>query len=349
MRTKYLLLVGLAALLGSCQNENEPKTSSAPGTEGDYRIIIEGDEIDSPSRAGEKSFVGGTASGAGLYDGDRKAIVSATPNSDYEIDYFWGGPASDPDKYTTSSTAATTYDVPINGQDHTFHLKFKEKKRDVIIDAGTGGSVSPSGRQTWKVEQGHQITATPNSGYEFTGWSVSGSGITLDNSSSSTTNVTLASDYSSNGTITANFKQSIRSITINLDSFYSSTSSTNSGKSYEYLTVSSTDCSGIICRIYGQTKNDMDNMDEVSYPVRIEQNQKVMYAYSEWETINQDGDTREKSATPQSFDIMIKGRTILSKLNSPDGSQTLSFAKFNGKKYSVNGYNITFQYASHRE
>lgn len=38
----------------------------------------------------------------------------------------------------------------------------------------------------------------------------------------------------------------------------------------------------------------MDNMDEVSYPVRIEQNQKVMYAYSEWETINQDGDTREK-------------------------------------------------------
>lgn len=41
-------------------------------------------------------------------------------------------------------------------------------------------------------------------------------------------------------------------------------------------------------------QNDMDNMDEVSYPVRIEQNQKVMYAYSEWETINQDGDTREK-------------------------------------------------------
>ena len=53
-------------------------------------------------------------------------------------------------------------------------------------------------------------------------------------------------------------------------------------------------------------QNDMDNMDEVSYPVRIEQNQKVMYAYSEWETINQDGDTREKSATPQSFDIIIR-------------------------------------------
>lgn len=38
----------------------------------------------------------------------------------------------------------------------------------------------------------------------------------------------------------------------------------------------------------------MDNMDEVGYPVRIEQNQKVMYAYLEWETVTQDGDTREK-------------------------------------------------------
>ena len=209
MRTKYLLLVGLAALLGSCQNENEPKTSSVPGTEGDYRIIIEGDETDSPSRAGEKSFVGGTASGAGLYDGDKTAIVSATPNSDYEIDYFWGGPASDPDKYTTSSTAATTYKVGINGQDHTFHLKFKEKKREVTINAGTGGRVNPSGTTDYKVLKAHNITATPNSGYEFTGWSVSGSGITLGNSSSASTTFTLASNYSSNGTITANFKESI--------------------------------------------------------------------------------------------------------------------------------------------
>ena len=213
MRTKYLLLVGLAALLGSCQNENEPKTSSVPGTEGDYRIIIEGDETDSPSRAGEKSFVGGTASGAGLYDGTEYAFVSATPNSDYEIDYFKGGPASDPDKYTTSSTAATTYKVDINGQDHTFHLKFKEKKRKVTINAGTGGRVNPSGTADYKVQKAHNITATPNSGYEFTGWSVSGSGITLGNSSNASTTFTLASNYSSNGTITARFKQKLWTLT----------------------------------------------------------------------------------------------------------------------------------------
>lgn len=155
--------------------------------------------------------------------------------------------------------------------------------------------------------------------------------------------------HGSNSTITANFKQPIRSITINLDRFYSSTSSINGGRSYEYLTVSSTDCSGIICKIYGQTKNDMDNMDEVGYPVRIEQNQKVMYAYLEWETVTQDGDTREKSVTPQSFDIIIDNVMVLSNIKSPSGKQSLDFGEFDGKEITGIGYRITFQFTSHWE
>lgn len=121
------------------------------------------------------------------------------------------------------------------------------------------------------------------------------------------------------------------------------------GRDYDYLTVSCTTQTGIVCKIYGITKNDIDNNDEVSYPVQCKQNTKTLYSYMEWEMINQDGDTRQKSATPQSFDIIINGKTILSGLKSPDGSQTLSFEKFNGKKYSANGYNITFQYANHVE
>ena len=205
---------------------------------------------------------------------------------------------------------------------------------------------NPKGTREYQVEKPISITATPESGYEFTGWTIIGGDVTIENPGSSTTTATL---HGSNSTITASFKQSIRSITINLDRFYSSTSSTNSGKSYEYLTVSSTDCSGIICRIYGQTKNDMDNMDEVSYPVRIEQNQKVMYAYSEWETINQDGDTREKSATPQSFDIIIDNAMVLSNIKSPSGKQTLDFGEFDGKEITGVGYKITFQFTSHWE
>lgn len=100
---KYLFLAcGMAALFAACQNENEPKVvSDKPGTSGDYRIIIEGEETDAqPSRSsGTIQFVGGTASGAGLYDGTAEALVSATPDPGYEINYFYGGPDSEPQKY----------------------------------------------------------------------------------------------------------------------------------------------------------------------------------------------------------------------------------------------------------
>ena len=85
----------------------------------------------------------------------------------------------------------------------------------------------------------------------------------------------------------------------------------------------------------------MDNMDEVGYPVRIEQNQKVMYAYLEWETVTQDGDTREKSVTPQSFDIIIDNVMVLSNIKSPSGKQSLDFGEFDGSVFwplENNGY-----------
>lgn len=89
---KYLFLAcGMAALFAACQNENEPKVvSDKPGTSGDYRIIIEGEETDAQTSrsSGTIQFVGGTASGAGLYDGVGRAFVSATPDPGYEINYF---------------------------------------------------------------------------------------------------------------------------------------------------------------------------------------------------------------------------------------------------------------------
>ena len=93
----------------------------------------------------------------------------------------------------------------------------------------------------------------------------------------------------------------------------------------------------------------MDNMDEEIYPVQIEQHQMVMYAYSECETINQDGDTREKSATPQSFDIIIDNAVVLSNVKSPSGKQTLDFSEFDGKEISCIGYKINFQFTPHWE
>ena len=63
----------------------------------------------------------------------------------------------------------------------------------------------------------------------------------------------------------------------------------------------------------------------------------------------QDGDTREKSATPQSFDIIIDNAMILSNIKSPSGKQTLDFGEFDGKEITGTGYKITFQFTSHWE
>lgn len=213
MKMKYLFLAcGMAALFAACQNENEPKVvSDKPGTSGDYRIIIEGEETDAQTSrsSGTIQFVGGTASGAGLYDGVGRAFVSATPDPGYEINYFYGGPDSEPKKYDNANGGATSFDVPINGQDHLFHVGFKEKTGTLTINAGTGGTVSPSGQVAIQREVPFSIKATPNSGYEFTGWTVNSGNVTIANASSTSTTATL---NSSSGTITANFSKSAPTI-----------------------------------------------------------------------------------------------------------------------------------------
>ena len=66
-----------------------------------------------------------------------------------------------------------------------------------------------------------------------------------------------------------------------------------------------------------------------------------MYVYSEWETKNQDGEIREKSATPQSYDIIIDNVMVLSNIKSPSGKQTLDFGELDGKEITYAGYKIT--------
>ena len=225
---KYLFLAcGMAALFAACQNENEPKVvSDKPGTSGDYRIIIEGEETDAqPSRSsGTIQFVGGTASGAGLYDGTAKAIVSATPDPGYEINYFYGGPDSQPKKYDNANGGASTFDVSIEGQDHLFHVGFKKKTGLLTINAGTGGKVSPNGENTIQREVPFSIKAIPDNGYEFAGWTVNNGSVTIENANSTSTTATL---NSASGTITAQFKQKAIPITITYYSDYFITSSTS--------------------------------------------------------------------------------------------------------------------------
>ena len=209
-KTKFLVLAVLAAMFVGCQSEEPEQISEndRPSPTGDTRIIIEGEGmLDTQSRSsdGRVDFTGGYATGAGLYNGSDQPMVAAYPNAGYEVSYFYGGPASEPKKYDYAQNQSSTFNVDLGGQDHTFHCGFKEKKRTLTVNAGSGGKVSPSGTKEYQVEKPISITATPNSGYEFSGWSITGGDVTIANPNSSSTTATL---NSTSGTITANFSKS---------------------------------------------------------------------------------------------------------------------------------------------
>lgn len=204
MKVKFLLLVAvLTTIFTSCQNTDEPKEISKPGTNGNYRIEIVGKQADQQASrsSGTIQFEGGTASGAGLYNSKDKAKVSATPDDGYEIDYFFGGPESEPKKYDNANSGASFFDVDIDGQDHLFHVGFKEKKRTLTVNAGAGGTATGSG--TYQCDTPITIKATPESGYEFAGWVIDQGDVTIADKSNANTTATL---NSLNSTITAKFR-----------------------------------------------------------------------------------------------------------------------------------------------
>lgn len=209
MKVKFLLLVAvLTTIFTSCQNTDEPKEISKPGTNGNYRIEIVGKQAEQQASrsSGTIQFEGGTASGAGLYNSKDKANVSATPDDGYEIDYFYGGPESEPKKYDNANSGASSFKVDIDGQDHLFHVGFKKKERTLTINAESGGSVTPSGKDIYQVNKPITITATAKPGYKFAGWEINEGDVTIADKSNANTTATL---NSLNSTITAKFEKEV--------------------------------------------------------------------------------------------------------------------------------------------
>lgn len=177
-QVKFLLLAAFVAMFTGCQNEEimeQDSEKDEPVPTGDTRIIIEGEgmlETSARSSDGRVDFTGGYATGAGLYDGRKNVPVEAHPDAGYEVNYFYGGPANQPKKYDYAQSGTSEFDVDLGGQDHTFHCGFKEKKRTLTINAGEGGTTNPKGTREYQVEKPISITATPESEYEFTGWTI---------------------------------------------------------------------------------------------------------------------------------------------------------------------------------
>ena len=128
----------------------------------------------------------GEVSGAGIYNPGASATLNVTSNTGdgYNFEYWSNG--------QTGSSNPLVLEVT---SDLTLTANFGLVAHNLVVNAGTGGTATGSGN----IPHGtlKTITATPSTGYSFTGWS--GTGITDSSSATTTVNMTLAR------TVTANF------------------------------------------------------------------------------------------------------------------------------------------------
>ena len=238
MKKTILFCLMAAAMVCSCQKE-EPGNETNKGNSGtSATIYIDGETVNPPvnvrSTDGTVYFEGGYATGAGIYDGKARPTVEAHPDKGYEVDFFYGGPESDPKKYDYITSGETTFNVALNGADHYFKCGFKEKKRTLTVNAASGGSATGSG--TYKCDTPVQITATPQSGYTFAGWEVNEGDVQIENPTAANTTATL---ISLNSTITAKFSNPYN-LWVNMDMEYFSSYYDLTRKQYfkgEYIEV----------------------------------------------------------------------------------------------------------------
>jgi len=327
-KVKFLLLAALTAMFVGCQSDEVLEQDSGndrPTPTGDTRITIEGEgmkDVTTRSSDGRVDFTGGYATGAGLYNGTSTPTVAAYPNPGYEVNYFYGGPANEPQKYDYAQSSASSFEVKLDGQDHRFHCGFKEKKRNLTVNAGSGGSVSPSGTNSYQVENAINITATPNTGYRFSGWTVTEGDATIANSGSSSTTATL---HSSNSTITAKFERNATPINLTIREW--GESSGNAGYTKIKFEVSSlvTVSLEVTYFVEYDTWRDDGTTDGAAISVTIGANEEL-----EIDSYDDDGygNGERKTSTLERFIIKANGSIIYDNTNFP----------VNGSIY--NGYQI---------
>lgn len=214
MKKTFILSLMAAMIVCSCSKEEaQQEASTSSGNGKTVTVYIDGETANSTvsvrSTDGTVHFDGGYATGAGVYDGNKRPIVEAHPDAGYEVDFFYGGPESEPKRYDYSTSGKTTFNVALNGADHYFKCGFKEKKRTLTVNAGAGGTATGSG--TYQCDTPITIKATPESGYEFAGWVIDQGDVTIADKSNANTTATL---NSLNSTITAKFIATVKDVTL---------------------------------------------------------------------------------------------------------------------------------------
>ena len=130
---------------------------------------------------------------------------TATPETGYLVEGWYTNAACTAGKHDAGST---TYTTSITGETSVY-VKFVEQTWPVSFVASTGGTVSPAEEQTVGVITGVNISATPETGYTFSGWTSSTDGEFGDETAAETTFYPTAET-----TVTANFTENLFAITV---------------------------------------------------------------------------------------------------------------------------------------
>ena len=130
---------------------------------------------------------------------------TATPETGYIVEGWYTNAACTAGKHDAGST---TYTTSITGETYVY-VKFVEQTWPVSFVASTGGTVSPAEGQTVGVITGVNISATPETGYTFAGWTSSAGGEFGDETAAETTFKPTAET-----TVTANFTENLFTITV---------------------------------------------------------------------------------------------------------------------------------------
>lgn len=206
----YVISLAAAFMLGACSADDvlDQTPSKGDSAEGGYKITVvneDGSPIDTAAVKIEFIDEDGTrlnysASGTGnVVDGGSKT-VTFTANSGY---YLTGAPSKKSGTCTFSPGGSGYNSRTGSCTNVKSDIKLTigtDANKSVTVSAGTGGSATSGGAQQPGTTK--SLTATPSSGYTFTGWTISGGG----SLSSTTSNPTTYTYGTTAGTVTANFK-----------------------------------------------------------------------------------------------------------------------------------------------
>jgi len=251
---------------------------------------------------------GGTVNPSGIYQVTHGAAfsISASPEASTNFITWTKVDGTGIAEFANAGAATTT--VRLTGGDATIQANFSTKSYVLTVGATAGGTVLPSGAIAVDHGEAIDISATPASGYNFSGWvKQTGSGtVTFDNPAAAQTTVSLTGG---NATIQATFTLKQYSLTIQPGS--------------------------------GGTVNPSGNHQvEHGVPFNISATASVSHNFSEWVKISGSGSATFANSSNASTSVTLTGGNATIQANFTYKQYTLNIAAGTGGSVNPSGDKI---------